>query len=66
MKVIRQCRTWIDQLVHNLSEEGWASRHLDDAAKSETSHTVNKTTSLSLALGMMGLVRQHSDDPIAH
>ncbi len=63
MTLIHHARTLIQQFLHNLDEADWVSRHVADSGPDlpQTSPFYGadtSTSSLSLALRQMGLVRQ--------
>ena len=66
MALVQNARTLIQQFFHNLDEADWASRHVADRGpdlpnSSEFYGAERSTSSLSLALSQMGLVRQSPD-----
>lgn len=66
MALVQNARTLIKQFLHNLDEADWISRHVADRGpdlpKSAQLYGADRSTSsLSLALSQMGLVRQSQD-----
>ena len=68
MTFYAQAQTLIKQFLHNLDEADWASRHVADQelGTSATRQFASRqsTSSLSLALSQMGIVRQSTDGPL--
>jgi hypothetical protein len=66
MTLYQHARTLFKQMIHNLSEDDWASRHLHDRlADIQPSPQIipagYAVSSLTIALWQMGLVRQSPD-----
>ena len=66
MSPLKHAQFLFRQMIHNLDEPGWASRHVDDQENEGPTHrlqadNVGGVSSLALALNTIGLVRQSSD-----
>ena len=63
MALVQRARKLIQQFLHNLDEADWVSRHVADRGPDQPEPSKfygadQSTSSLSLALRQMGLVRQ--------